>query len=327
MAYDFSLRSPTPFSTSLSGSDEPDDEVLALFNTVEPVYETNAERMVRVRERLTKILTLQPRVFTPLDLSEMPTESRILAIFQSLQELTDFCPSNNQFCCSIAQTKYDQNRFTNIHPYDENLFHKEGFYFNGSPIAFLDSDQMFIATQSPVPSSLPYFLKIIEQENIKIVVTLSMLLERGELKGHNWWSDLQKKSETETLLEIDGQAVVKRELTLNGHRFTQFHYLKWPDGGVPHPELFVALLDYIKEAETLYSTPTSPLLVHCSAGIGRTGTFIVAKKLLDCPLDITKVPLIEEIFKARLCRSKMVQTIEQFKALIQIIRKKVLGVD
>ena len=126
---------------------------------------------------------------------------------------------------------------------------------------------------------------------------------------------------------LEENYVTTREIRLENTRFSDsprfihlLHYTKWPDKGVPdNSEDFLAFVERVRRYRAEFLTPSSPLLVHCSAGIGRTGVFIImetACKLIEqnqpvLPLDLVRV--------LRDQRPYMIQTHEQFTFVCEAI--------
>ena len=100
----------------------------------------------------------------------------------------------------------------------------------------------------------------------------------------------------------------------------QLQATAWPDHSVPEsPQL---ILELVSEANMLSPSVTSPLLVHCSAGVGRTGTFIAAHKLnRDLERCVDSLEVARTVVEMRKCRMKMVQTAEQYVHIYQCLQE------
>uniref|UniRef100_A0A8C8B8N4 protein-tyrosine-phosphatase n=1 Tax=Otus sunia TaxID=257818 RepID=A0A8C8B8N4_9STRI len=87
----------------------------------------------------------------------------------------------------------------------------------------------------------------------------------------------------------------------------QFHYQLWPDHGVPrNPAQLLCLVEMVNKR--VLEAPAGPVLVHCSAGIGRTGTFIALDFLLKMGKAEGKVDVFQCVQRLREQRVSMVQT-------------------
>ena len=115
-----------------------------------------------------------------------------------------------------------------------------------------------------------------------------------------------------------GNYVLRKFLVSHGNQTRgtivhQLHCMAWPDHDVPSsPDL---LLELVREANSLSPDLSSPILVHCSAGVGRTGTFIAVHKLLrelERARPGTSLEVARTVLEMRKCRARMVQTLEQY---------------
>src|SRR5690606_22043912 len=148
---------------------------------------------------------------------------------------------------------------------------------------------------------------MLKEQEVDTIVTLSMPVEKGSIKGTDYWSDLQEGGDT-LLMQEEEQSLVQRQLR-GGVR--QLHYQNWPEQGIPKIALFKKLL------ETAVST--KPLVVHCSAGIGRTGTFVLADALVRNG-SADEVPITKTFCEMRLQRPGTIQTWQQLKTVIEVLR-------
>ncbi|XP_050555159.1 uncharacterized protein LOC118280609 [Spodoptera frugiperda] len=203
----------------------------------------------------------------------------------------------------------------------------------------------YIATQGPTPATLDAFWRMIWQHRVHTVVMITNLVERGRRKCDMYWPAGGAGSSAEfggvrvTLLHEDVRAaytVRHMRVTADcapgtsptsgdtsgsgseGRSIVQYHYTVWPDHGTPrHP---LAVLPFVKAAGKHPST----VLVHCSAGVGRTGTYIVLDAQLNqLKLTGTLSPL-GFLCRARTQRNHLVQTEEQYvfvhDALLEHVR-------
>ncbi|XP_072172516.1 receptor-type tyrosine-protein phosphatase alpha-like [Diadema setosum] len=215
-----------------------------------------------------------------------------------------------------------KNRFINILPYDHSrveLTPKEGDpssdYINASYIDGYKSPGKFIAAQGPNVASLEDFWRMIWQYGCGKIVMLTNLVEGKKKKCEKYWPD-------EAMTYGDIHAVlVKAEIhpdyavrTFNITRgdiqreVVQYHYTAWPDMAVP--EYTAPLMTFIQVTRRLDRTPT---VVHCSAGVGRTGTYITLDAMLDQMKHERKVDVYNFVSGLRQRRFKMVQVVEQYK--------------
>ncbi|XP_048777543.1 tyrosine-protein phosphatase non-receptor type 11-like isoform X1 [Ostrea edulis] len=246
-----------------------------------------------------------------------------------------------------------RNRYKNILPFDHTrVVLKDGDpnvigsdYINANFIT-MDEDsaepnkKSFIATQGCLPGTVSDFWRMIWQENTSVIVMTTKEVERGKVKAVRYWPSPDDPDDIlERMFETyDGKIFVKfisqknesdyiiRELEVwkinkdNKREETrpvfQFHFLTWPDYGVPSDPGCVLNFLNVVNAQQEKIKDAGPIVVHCSAGIGRTGTFIVIDIILnqikmyglECEIDIQKT-----IQMVRSQRSGMVQTEAQYK--------------
>ncbi|KRT81496.1 hypothetical protein AMK59_5764, partial [Oryctes borbonicus] len=245
----------------------------------------------------------------------------------------------------------NKNRYKNILPFDETRVKLQNAdpnvpgsdYINANyikwkaddPSAICDSDmntKTYIATQGCLPSTIGDFWQMVWQENCRVIVMTTKETERGKIKCTRYWPDLDTTKECDKLKLTNLQESSTTHYTLREFLVTvegcpesrkvyHYHFQAWPDHGVPADPGCV--LDFLHEVNKrqkslvteLPSNPPGAILVHCSAGIGRTGTFIVIDMILDqlekhddCEIDIQRT-----VQMVRSQRSGMVQTEAQYK--------------
>ncbi|KAF1759691.1 hypothetical protein GCK72_016158 [Caenorhabditis remanei] len=236
--------------------------------------------------------------------------------------------------CALAPQHYARNRYRDILPYDHNRVklsedddNYDG-YMNASIIQLPGSTTTFIAAQAPLPATLDEWWKMIDENNVQLIVILCKLVELNKVKCERYWPE--KVGEPEMFGEYDLTIeeekhfdddeyllrVLKMENTTTGTTRTvhQLHYREWPDHGCPSGEK--QLLNMIDRMETLHSeNPGSPILVHCSAGVGRTGTIIAINHIREQMKaeTLTNIDIFGLVIALRKQRSSMVQTQDQYQ--------------
>lgn len=238
-----------------------------------------------------------------------------------------------------------KNRYKNILPFDHSRVVLKDCdpdvvgsdYINANFVGGSDSDdstKRYIAAQGCLPSTVEDFWRMVFQENSRIIVMTTKEVERGRNKCTRYWPDPDTTKDISTfhvryLKEFEYSDYTLREFELTSETnpiprtIYQFHYTGWPDHGVPKdPSPVLNILHEVNARQQ--SIPSAgPIIVHCSAGIGRTGTFIVIDTLinmikeqgLDCEIDISK-----SIQIVRAQRSGMVQTEAQYEFIYKAIQ-------
>ncbi|XP_071293125.1 receptor-type tyrosine-protein phosphatase kappa isoform X2 [Agelaius tricolor] len=177
----------------------------------------------------------------------------------------------------------------------------------------------YIATQGPVHETVYDFWRMIWQEQSACVVMVTNLVEVGRVKCYKYWPD-----DTEvygdfkvTCVEVEPLAeYVVRTFTLGRRGYNeirevkQFHFTGWPDHGVPYNA--TGLLSFIRRVKLSNPPSAGPIVVHCSAGAGRTGCYIVIDIMLDMAEREGVVDIYNCVKALRSRRINMVQTEEQY---------------
>ncbi|XP_040206341.1 receptor-type tyrosine-protein phosphatase kappa isoform X14 [Rana temporaria] len=177
----------------------------------------------------------------------------------------------------------------------------------------------YIATQGPVHETVYDFWRMIWQEQSACIVMVTNLVEVGRVKCYKYWPD-----DTEvygdfkvTCVEMEPLAeYVIRTFTLERRGYNeirevkQFHFTGWPDHGVPYHA--TGLLSFIRRVKLSNPPSAGPIVVHCSAGAGRTGCYIVIDIMLDMAEREGVVDIYNCVKALRSRRINMVQTEEQY---------------
>lgn len=187
-----------------------------------------------------------------------------------------------------------KNRYTNIAPFGHNRVIVRGSeYLNASYINSSITDLQYIATQAPVPASFGDFWWCCWEQHVPLIVMLTTLrTESGQIKGHNYWIDSEYDGLKVRLLHESqegigdhptGVTIRKIQLSLNGEAriINHLQYENWPDLGCPADPNEVLRVIEIKRHLLGPLNRSSYVVVHCSAGCGRTGTFCAIDSVTD----------------------------------------------
>ncbi|XP_052820621.1 tyrosine-protein phosphatase non-receptor type 11-like isoform X1 [Mya arenaria] len=243
-----------------------------------------------------------------------------------------------------------KNRYKNILPFDHTrVCLRDGDpdvlgsdYINANLITAEDDNiepkKHYIATQGCLTATVVDMWRMVWQEKCRVIVMTTKEVERGKIKCVRYWPDKVEKEKKMAVFQ--GTITVKyiaEEEDKNYHtrefeilkesnegkvegprKVFQYHFHTWPDYGVPSdPSIVLDFLNVVNsKQDQIRGSTAGPIVVHCSAGIGRTGTFCVIDMLLnqikqygmDCEIDIQKT-----IQMVRSQRSGMVQTEAQYK--------------
>uniref|UniRef100_A0A673L5Y5 Tyrosine-protein phosphatase non-receptor type n=1 Tax=Sinocyclocheilus rhinocerous TaxID=307959 RepID=A0A673L5Y5_9TELE len=257
--------------------------------------------------------------------------------------------------CTIAlmPENSDRNRFRDVLPYDDTRVElvptKENNtgYINASHIRVTvrGKEWSYIASQGPLSSTCQDFWQMVWEQGVAIIAMVTAEEEGGREKSFRYWPRLGSRHNTVTYgrfkittrFRTDSGCYattgLKIKHLLTGQERTVWHlqYTDWPDHGCP--EDFKGFLSYLEEIQSVrrHTNSTSdpkntnlPVLVHCSAGVGRTGVVILSEIMIACleHNEMLDVPTVLNLLRQQ--RMMMVQMLSQYtfiyKVLIQFLR-------
>ncbi|XP_078254192.1 tyrosine-protein phosphatase non-receptor type 1-like isoform X5 [Rhinoraja longicauda] len=226
-----------------------------------------------------------------------------------------------------------RNRYRDVSPFDHSrvkLRTAENDYINASLIIMEEAQRNYILTQGPLPDSCGHFWQMVWEQKSRAVVMLNRVIEKGSVKCEKYWPNMNEETmafeDTEfslTLLCEDvksyytvRQLELQRNSTGETREIYHFHYTTWPDFGVPEsPASFLNFLFKVRESGSLNSD-CGPAVVHCSAGIGRSGTFSLVDTclvLMEKRQDPSSVDIREILLEMRKYRMGLIQTPDQLR--------------
>ncbi|CAD5113913.1 DgyrCDS3072 [Dimorphilus gyrociliatus] len=202
----------------------------------------------------------------------------------------------------------------------EKLGDEHSDYINASYVDGFEMEREFIAAQGPTKATINDFWRMIWECNTRIIVVLTRLLENGMRKCDKYWpEDSQDEFDEITVkhsstTHLANYLVRTFELKFREEKknVEQYHYVSWPDHGVPRNP--AVLLDFWRKVKQRYSRMciVSPILVHCSAGVGRTGTFMSLDYLINQANRDDEVDVKGCVKLLREQRIYSVQTLDQY---------------
>ncbi|KAK3732864.1 hypothetical protein RRG08_056694 [Elysia crispata] len=250
------------------------------------------------------------------------TDSHFLEEFSSVPMVT-----SSPRTAGISPQNVKKNRYKNIIPYNSTRVllqrdHKknQSDYINASYVKGYATDELYIASQAPSDRIINDFVRMIWEQRVDRVVMLTNLTEEGKKKCSRYWpvdgeEEFGDVSARLLTTHVFAEYTIRHlRLSKNGEPtrlVTQFHFTAWPDKSVPESPW--GLVDF---QQRVMAVPGSgPVLVHCSAGVGRTGTFIGLCNLLKEAEATGKMDFRSVLWKLRQDRMHTIQTAEQYAFL------------
>ncbi|XP_043430632.1 receptor-type tyrosine-protein phosphatase F isoform X24 [Prionailurus bengalensis] len=228
---------------------------------------------------------------------------------------------------SNLEVNKPKNRYANVIAYDHSrviLTSIDGVpgsdYINANYIDGYRKQNAYIATQGPLPETMGDFWRMVWEQRTATVVMMTRLEEKSRVKCDQYWP--ARGTETYGLIQVSLLDTVElatytvRTFALHKsgssekRELRQFQFMAWPDHGVPeYPTPILAFLRRVKACNPL---DAGPMVVHCSAGVGRTGCFIVIDAMLERMKHEKTVDIYGHVTCMRSQRNYMVQTEDQY---------------
>ncbi|XP_061085824.1 phosphatidylinositol phosphatase PTPRQ [Conger conger] len=251
-----------------------------------------------------------------------------------LEEFSELPKLLHDLATSDADLPWNRskNRFTNIKPYNNNrvkLLSEPGVpgsdYINASFVSGYLCPNEFIATQGPLPGTVADFWRMVWETRSRTIAMLTQCFEKGRIRCHQYWPEDNKP------VTVFGDIVITklseevrpdwtvRVLKVERHGdymvVSHFNFTSWPEHGVP--ESSTTLIQFVQAIRGHREQDNTTMVVHCSAGVGRTGVFIALDHLVQHVRDHDFVDiygLVAELRSERMC---MVQNLAQYMFLHQ----------
>lgn len=291
------------------------------------------------------------------DSSKSATDERCKTLELKLEEdqvFTEFeqVAKKRPECTATTATlpeNTERNRFRDVVPYEDNRVelvpNKENNagYINASHIKMVirGEEWHYIATQGPLASTCADFWQMVWEQGVNVIAMVTAEEEGGRSKSHRYWPKLGSKHNSATHGKFKvttkfrtdsgyyATTGLKVKHLLSGQERTVWHlqYTDWPEQGCPeYVQGFISYLEEIqsvrRHTNSMLDTSKSlnpPVVVHCSAGVGRTGVVILTELMISCLEHNEPMEVPVMLAKLRQQRMLMVQTISQYKFVYQVL--------
>ncbi|XP_053394772.1 tyrosine-protein phosphatase Lar-like isoform X3 [Mercenaria mercenaria] len=234
-----------------------------------------------------------------------------------------------QFTWDNSNLEYNKpkNRYANVIAYDHSRVILQPIdsisgsdYINANYMDGYRKQNAYIATQGPLPETFGDFWRMVWEQRCATIVMMTKLEERSRIKCDQYWPG--RGAETYGLMHVllvdVAELATYTIRTFHIQRYgvpekrevRQFQFTAWPDHGVPdHP---TPLLMFMRRVKATNPPDAGPVICHCSAGVGRTGAFIVIDAMLERIKHEKTVDIYGHVTCLRAQRNYMVQTEDQY---------------
>jgi len=247
-------------------------------------------------------------------------------------------PNSTSIAFKVENKK--KNRYPDKLPYDHNrvllnalVNGSNSDYINASTVMDHDPrNPAYIITQGPLAHTVADFWQMVWEQGSVVVVMLSRLSENGYQLAHRYWPE--EGSEQYHIFEVHlvsehvwcedylvRSLYLKNSQTGETRTVTQFHFLSWPDGNIPTSTR--AILEFRRKVNKSYRGRSCPMIVHCSDGVGRSGTYVLIDMVLNRMTKGSKeIDIAATLEHIRDQRSGMVQTRSQFEFCLMAVAEE-----
>ncbi|XP_068083208.1 receptor-type tyrosine-protein phosphatase H [Anabrus simplex] len=289
---------------------------------------------------LKRQMDAQPK---PVSLTRFPAYSdymlgvpaRISNEYHMLQTFSKDIADTESCCAALQPENKRKNRYSNILPFDSTRVVLDPLpedpssdYINASFIRGYSREVEYIATQGPKEETCFDFWRMVYQHGVKIIIMLTNLRESDKVKCHEYFPSLREhlvfgditiRCTTELVFPIYTSRSLQLLKDNTQRSIVHLHFREWPDFGCPtNPDMLLQFSQAMRHQMTLMKPCIT--VVHCSAGVGRTGTLIAIDILLQHIREHKKVDIFGTVFNLRRQRMFMVQSECQYVHIYHCIK-------
>nr|KAG5708441.1 hypothetical protein BaRGS_026168 [Batillaria attramentaria] len=293
--------------------------------------------------------------YPEIKVSEFPAHVEAMhadSDFAFSQEFDDlYRHTRTDFKCEASNMpeNRNKNRYINIAAFDHSRVLlkmdlgrlRQSDYINANYVDGYKKPKAYIATQGPLPQTFADFWRMIWEQNCSVIVMITNLMEKGRRKCDQYWpndglelygsmsvkllSTVQRAHYTVNVFSLRNMKVKKRHSmkSVSERTVYQYHYTEWPDHGVP--DYTLPVLEFVQKSAACNPPDGGPIVVHCSAGVGRTGTYILIDSMIRQMQDCGTVNIPGFTLHIRRQRNLLVQTEDQYMFIHDVLVEYLMG--
>lgn len=276
----------------------------------------------------------------PIPIGELADHIETLRMNNNLKDEYESIEPGQQFTWehSYLDCNRPKNRYGNVVAYDHSrviLSQIEGIpgsdYINANYCDGYKRPNQYIATQGPLPNTVGDFWRMVWEQKSRTLIMMTQLEERGRIKCVQYWPSRDSVTyHGITIMASDVEELAyysirtfKLQRNNEIREVRQFQFTAWPDHGVPdHPTPFLMFLRRIKVANP---PDAGPMIVLCSAGVGRTGCFIVIDSMIERIKQESTIDIYGHVTSLRAQRNYIVQTEDQYMFIHDAVLEAIIA--
>lgn len=279
---------------------------------------------------------------------EINENNQWISVYQNIKDASETEARKCNYTINESKKIHNRrlNRYRDVNPYDHSriILKKQltdSDYINANLVKLDRAKRQYILCQGPLEHTVGHFWLMVWEQQSKAILMLNKIIEKKQIKCHRYWPkregpklELPDVGLTVEFLTAENYKNFSKRLfrvtdveSTKSREVVQFHYTQWPDFGVPSsPIAFLQFLKQVRDSGVL-DEHVGPPVIHCSAGIGRSGTFC----LVDCCLVLidkegeNKVSVQNILLELRKYRMGLIQTYDQltfsYEAIIEGMRR------
>ncbi|XP_022340242.1 tyrosine-protein phosphatase non-receptor type 2-like [Crassostrea virginica] len=257
-------------------------------------------------------------------------------VFQEIKNEASMQAIEEEFSTAEARNaaNRNKNRYRDVSPYDHSRVKlSNNVYINASLVEVKEANRKYILTQGPLEVTVSHFWQMVWEQKSKAIIMLNKLIENGARKCYKYYPTGDEEDEDEmeyedvalnvsvvreTQLDFYVERILLLQHTESGEsrEVIHYNYTHWPDFGVPQsPSVFLKFLMTVRQSGAL-EADVGPAIVHCSAGIGRSGTFCLVDSslvIIEKTHDFNSIDVRSLLLEMRKCRMGLIQTADQLR--------------